>query len=129
MMATESLGRRRVCPRRRPSREWLGLCGSDGVDDAGGCGGVVGDDVDFGAVVEGVAGGGEDLFGDLDGGVGGVEVGGLLDDEVVDVADGHGGGEGGVAGFGVDVPCGDAEGAVGWGGGDNPMWSVRAKAR
>ena len=41
MMATESLGRRRVCPRRRPSREWLGLCGSDGVDDAGGCGGVV----------------------------------------------------------------------------------------
>ena len=45
-------------------------------------------------MVEGVAGGGEDLLVDLDGGVGGVEVGGLLEDEVVDVANGHGGGKG-----------------------------------
>ena len=55
------------------------------------------------------------MFGDLDCGVFGGEEGGFLDDEVVDVANGHGLGDGGVAGFGVDVPCGEAEGAVGWG--------------
>ena len=55
------------------------------------------------------------MFGDLDRGVFGGEEGGLLDDEVVDVAYGHGGCNGSVAGFGVYVPCGDAERSVFWG--------------